>query len=149
MGSYYYYSDGPKTDMEKIEKNENNNEDFAKLNAMCKNGNQEQQEEINLEKAFKSLKVQRVYLGFNSATEIYKRHKDEFRKRGLRERDASHPSLFFDFEEGCSYYVDYLPIKGESKTAKFVYRDDYGLRYAEKNFKDLNAFSRFISSCCS
>ena len=136
MGSYYYYSDGSKTDMVKIAKNENKNGDFAKINVMIKNGNQEQQEEINLEKTFKFLKVQKVYLGFNSATEIYKRHKDEFRKKGLRERDASHPSLFFDFGKGCSYYVDYLPDKGESKTAKFLYKNNYGLRYAEKNFED-------------
>ena len=54
----------------------------------------------------------------------------------LRKRDASHPSLFFDFGKGCSYYVDYLPDKGESKTAKFVYGGDYGLRYAEKNFEN-------------
>ena len=135
MGSYYYYSDGPKTDMEKIAKNENNNEDFTKLNAMWENGNQEQQEEIKLEKTFKFIKVQKVILGFNSATEIYNRLEKEFRKRGLRERDASHPSLFFDFGEGCSYYVDYLPDKGESRTAKFVYGGDYGLRYAQKNFQ--------------
>lgn len=137
MGSYYYYySDGKKTDMEKIAKNEHKNKDFAKLKAMYENGNQEQQEEINVEKTFKFIKVQKVILGFNSATEIYNRLEKEFRKRGLRERDASHPSLFFDFGEGCSYYVDYLPDKGESKTAKFVYRGEYGLRYAEKNIKN-------------
>ena len=136
MGSYYYYSDEPKTDMEKIAKNENQNEDFTKIKALIKNGNQEKREDIILENTFQFLNVQKVYLGFNSATEIYKRYKNEFRKKGLRERDASHPSLFFDFGKGCSYYVDYLPDKGESKTAKFVYKGHYGLRYGEKNFED-------------
>lgn len=144
MGSSFYpfypynynYSDRSNTDMNKITKNENKNEDFDKINQMMENENKEEQKDLKLEKTFKFLKVQKVYLGFNFAREIYERYKKEFKQKGLSKRDASHPSLFFDFGEGCSYYVDYLPDKGESKTAKFVYGNNYGLRYAEKNFKD-------------
>ena len=71
MGSYYYYSDGSKTDMEKIAKNENNNDDFTKIKEMIKNENKEKQEELNLEKTFRFLKVKKVYLGFNSATKMH------------------------------------------------------------------------------
>ena len=134
--SYYYYSDAPKTNMKKIKENKNKNNDYERLNEMVKNENEEKQEDINLEKTFRFLNVKKVYLGFNSAIEIYKRYKSDFKKRGLRERDASHPSVFFDFGKNCSYYVDYLPDKGESKSAKFVYGSNYGLRYAEKNFED-------------
>lgn len=137
MGSdyYYLYSDQAKTDMNKIKSNQRNNEDFAKLNNMM---NQRERQNINIEldKTFKFLKVRKVYLGFNSAFEIYKRYENHFRANGLSERDASHPSLFFDFGDGCSYYVDYLPDKGKSKSAVFLYKNQYGLRYAEKPFED-------------
>jgi len=137
--SYYYYSDAPKTDMNKIKENKNNNKDFRRLDNMMNNENKEKQEDINLEKTFKFLNVKEVRLGFNSAREIYQRYKSDFRKRGLRERDASHPSLYFVFEKDLGYYVDYLPNKGNSTTAKFIYGSNYGLRYAEKKFSDFVA----------
>ena len=138
MGSTYpyYYSDKPKTDMKKIKENVNRNNDFTRLNnLMGENRERNQGIEKNLSSTFKHLKVQKIYLGFNSAFEIFKKYEIQFRKKNLTERDASHPSLFFDFGDGCSYYVDYLPEKGKSISARFLYGKDYGLRYAEKNME--------------
>ena len=71
MGNCSYCSDGPKTDMVKLIKNEYKNDDFTKIKEMIKNENKEKQEELNLEKTFRFLKVKKVYLGFNSATKMH------------------------------------------------------------------------------
>lgn len=135
----YYYSDKPKTDMKSIEKNENNNKDFNELNKLMRNDKKNQKniiQKFNLDSSFKFLEINVIYLGFNSADDIYNKYKNEFKKRHLEKRDASHPSIFFNFGKGCGYYVDYLPDKGESKNAIFLYKDDYGARYCNKTIEE-------------
>ena len=135
----YYYSDRPKTDMESIEKNKNNNKDFNDLNKLMGSQRKNQNnitQKFNLEPCFKFLSINVIYLGFNSADDIYNRYKKEFKKRNLEKRDASHPSIYFEFGNDCGYYVDYLPDKGESKNAIFLYKGDYGARYCNKTIEE-------------
>ena len=134
----YYYSDKPKTDMQSIEENKNNNKDYNELNELIKKdkNNKNEIEKFNLESSFKFLKIKNIYLGFNSANDIYEKYQKEFKDKNLEKRDASHPSLYFNFGEGCGYYVDYLPEKGESKNAIFLYKNDYGIRYCGKTIEE-------------
>ena len=137
----YYYSDKPKTDMEKIKENTNNNKDFKTINKFINNDKKVNNNinNLNIDKTFGFLKITDIYLGFNSAPEIYEKYKKKFQEKNLEKKDSSHPSLFFKFEEDnncCSYFVDYLPAQGNSKNAKFVYGNKYGLRYCEKSFDD-------------
>ena len=139
MGSYYY-SDEPKTDMNAIKENKENNSDFKEINRLCKKDNQQQQnKKIEINKTFKFLTIRNIWLGFNSCPDIYAKYKNHFKAKGLKKRDASHPSLFFDFGEGCSYYVDYMPDKGASRNAEFLYGTKLGLRYASKEFEEFVA----------
>ena len=142
MGTYYYYSDKPKTDMKQILENENNNPDMNVLKDIIKKSEEKnlnnQNQDIKIESSFKLLKIEKIYLGFNSAYEIYEKYKKDFKRKNLMKRDASHPSLYFDFTE-VGYYVDYLPDKGNSKNAKFIYKNSYGLRYCEKTRKEFIA----------
>ena len=136
MGSYYY-SDKPKTNMNEIGQNKNGNKDFNNLKNLMENEKIKNNKNINLniKSSFQFLIIEKIYLGFNSAYDIYKKYENHFKKKGLKKSDASHPSLFFDFGLQCSYYIDYLPDRGESKNAMFLYPNDYGARYCEKNIK--------------
>lgn len=134
----YYYDDTPKTNMNAIKDNKNGNQDFDQIKKLC-GEKKVNNREFELDNTLKFLKIDKIYLGFNSAYEIYNKHKKQFKKKGLEPRDASHPCLFFDFGQGCSYYVDYMPDKGSSKTAKFLYGNKYGLRYCQKTFEEFIA----------
>lgn len=136
---YYYYSDKPKTNMKSIEENKNHNKDFNDLNNLIRGDKNNQNniiQKFNLDVLFRFLIINEIYLGFNSAEDIYNRYKNEFKKIHLEKRDASHPSIYFNFGQGCGYYVDYLPDKGESKNAIFLYKGDYGARYCNKTIEE-------------
>jgi len=137
MSYYYYYSDKPKTDINGIKDNKDNNKDFKALNNLIsKNENNKDKSQLNIQDTFQFLIIEKIYLGFNSAYEIYNKYKTEFEKNVLEKKDSSHPSLLFEFSEDCCFYVDYLPDKGNSKNAQFVYKEKYGLRYCQKNYED-------------
>ena len=135
----YFYSDKPKTDMESIEQNKNNNRDYNELKELIKKDNNNKNdiiEKFNLQTTFKLLTIENIILGFNSANEIYDKYQKEFKNKNLKKRDASHPSIYFDFGKGCGYYVDYLPVKGESQNAIFLYKNAFGVRYCEKTIEE-------------
>lgn len=133
----YYYDDCKDNDnIKNIYNNRNNNKDCNKICGLIEKQDKKQSD-LNIESSFKFLIIENIYLGFNSAPKIYNNYKKQMKNKGLREKDASHPSLFFMFPENCSYFVDYLPDKGKAKNITFVYGNDkLGLRYGNKSFKD-------------
>lgn len=133
---YYYDDNKPNPNMGNILTNKNNNKDYKKINDIIQVQNKKQSD-LKIESSFKFLIIESIYLGFNSAPRIYKTYKNAMKKKGLSEKDASHPSLFFMFSKDCSYFVDYLPDEGKASNVTFVYgKDKLGLRYGNKNFEE-------------
>ena len=134
--NYYYDDNEPNPNMDNILTNKNNNKDYKKINDIIQEQDKKQSN-LKIESSFRFLIIENIYLGFNSAPKIYKTYKTAMKRKGLSEKDASHPSLFFMFSKDCSYFVDYIPDQGKATNVTFVYGNDkFGLRYGNKSFKD-------------
>ena len=109
---YLYNDSNAKKDIKDIRENLLDNKDYKKINYIIDKQNEklkQNSKNLNIDRTFSFLKINKIYLGFKSAPKIYAQYKKYFKEKGFKKKYASHPSLFFDFVEACRYYLDYLP----------------------------------------
>lgn len=131
--SVYEYNDTYKTDIQEIKNNEKENNDFKTLNQLM---NKFISKNNLIPSEFKFLTIKILYLGLNSAEDIYNKYTKEFEKRGLKKKDSVHASFLFNFSDDCNYFIDYFPNKCDSTYSHLFKDEDKGIRYKNMSFED-------------
>ena len=166
MGCKHCRANNKKIDYEILNTDEKGDQDLFKK---CKKIEEDNTKNtlLNIPDYFKLLKVKKIYLGFKSSYNQFKKYKKEALKRGYEKKDFVHPSIYACYNGDSGYFIDYQPYSSDAKNVNYIYKyNKGGLRYGDKNFLDFvesnnlciiklkinekneKTFYQFFTECC-